>query len=177
MTEKTIDYFDAPPYEWLSNFYLHRIEWRGQLWPTTEHAYQAAKTHDTNYQQKIRLAETPGQAKWLGQARQFDRFGIALRRDWETVKYDIMIDLLRIKFSDAELAGKLMSTDEAHLIEGNTWNDTCWGVCNGVGANNLGRSLMLVRAEVRCAYFAEIKAKLRRALTEAKQALAVAKVA
>jgi hypothetical protein len=177
MTEKIIDYFDAPPYEWLSNFYPHRIEWKGQRWDTTEHAFQAAKTHNMNYQHKIRAAESPGQAKWLGQARQFDRFGIALRPDWETVKYDIMIDLLRIKFSDHELARWLMSTDDAHLIEGNTWNDTCWGVCNGVGANNLGRSLMLVRAEVRCAYFAEIKAKLRRELDEAKQALAIPKVA
>ena len=33
-------------------------------------------------------------------------------------------------------------------IEGNTWNDTFWGVCNGQGQNWLGKILMLVRSEL-----------------------------
>jgi hypothetical protein len=35
------------------------------------------------------------------------------------------------------------------LIEGNTWGDTFWGVCNGVGENNLGKTLMNVREILR----------------------------
>ena len=35
------------------------------------------------------------------------------------------------------------------LIEGNTWNDTYWGVCNGVGKNTLGQLLMKIREEIR----------------------------
>lgn len=34
------------------------------------------------------------------------------------------------------------------LIEGNAWNDTFWGVCNGVGENWLGQLLMERRAEL-----------------------------
>ena len=29
--------------------------------------------------------------------------------------------------------------------ETNHWNDTYWGVCNGVGQNMLGRMLMFIR--------------------------------
>ena len=35
------------------------------------------------------------------------------------------------------------------LIEGNVWNDTFWGVCNGKGHNHLGKILMKVRDEIR----------------------------
>ncbi len=35
-----------------------------------------------------------------------------------------------------------------HDEETNTWHDTYWGVCNGVGKNMLGIQLMRVRAEL-----------------------------
>lgn len=40
---------------------------------------------------------------------------------------------------------KLLATENALLVEGNTWNDTYWGVCNGVGKNTLGQLLMKIR--------------------------------
>ena len=33
--------------------------------------------------------------------------------------------------------------------EGNDWNDTFWGQCDGVGLNHLGKLLMRVREEIR----------------------------
>jgi ribA/ribD-fused uncharacterized protein len=149
MSPDLIDYFDAPPYEWLSNFYPCQIIWQGAVWSTVEHAFQAAKTHDAAYRDMIRTTATPGHAKMLGQRSAFAHHHVELRPDWETVKYDVMIDLLRLKFREPDLRRMLLSTGNAKLVEGNTWNDTCWGVCNGVGANNLGRSLMLVRAELK----------------------------
>lgn len=148
-TPALIDYFDAPPYEWLSNFFRREIEWEGEKWATNEHAYQAAKTYNVAHRRRIRMAPSPGHAKMLGQSRSFAHHGVEMRSDWETVKYDVMIDLLRLKFREPDLRAKLLATGNAKLVEGNTWNDTCWGVCNGVGANNLGRSIMLVRAELR----------------------------
>ena len=47
------------------------------------------------------------------------------------------------------MSNKLLGTGDTYLEEGNTWNDTFWGVCNGVGENNLGRILMEVREELR----------------------------
>ena len=43
-------------------------------------------------------------------------------------------------------------TNNEELIEGNTWNDTYWGVCNGRGQNHLGKILMKVRSLLKEAY-------------------------
>ncbi|NWN81082.1 NADAR family protein, partial [Bacillus sp. (in: firmicutes)] len=47
------------------------------------------------------------------------------------------------------LKNKLLQTGESILIEGNTWGDKIWGVCNGVGENKLGKILMKVRNELK----------------------------
>lgn len=142
-TPAVIDFFDGTKYDFLSNFHPARITYEGLEWKTTEHAYQAMKSRDPADWKYIQRASTPGKAKMLGKTR------LQMRPDWDTIKYDIMLDLLRLKFKIPALRKKLLDTGDAKLIEGNTWNDTCWGVCEGVGANNLGRSLMLVRAEIR----------------------------
>ena len=68
-----------------------------------------------------------------------------LREDWEVVKDSIMEEFIYQKFSKKEFKDKLLATGLATLIEGNTWNDTYWGVCNGAGFNRLGKILMKVR--------------------------------
>jgi predicted NAD-dependent protein-ADP-ribosyltransferase YbiA (DUF1768 family) len=74
---------------------------------------------------------------------------VKLRPDWESIKLDVMETAVRIKFTDPELAAKLIATGDEELIEGNWWNDTFWGVCNGVGENHLGKILMKVRADIK----------------------------
>jgi DNA-binding NtrC family response regulator len=61
-----------------------------------------------------------------------------------------MEELLMIKFGGKEplLTRALLATGEAALIEGNSWNDTFWGVYNGSGENHLGRLLVKVREEL-----------------------------
>ena len=60
-----------------------------------------------------------------------------------------MFDLVLEKFKqNPELKQKLLETGNQELIEGNTWNDTFWGVCNGQGQNWLGKILMLARSEL-----------------------------
>ena len=53
---------------------------------------------------------------------------------------------LQLKFSDPTLRAQLIATGDAELIEGNTWNDTFWGVCRGTGKNMLGTLLMELRS-------------------------------
>ncbi|WP_395092793.1 NADAR family protein [Armatimonas sp.] len=55
---------------YLSNFSSHGFELGGVYWPTVEHYFQAMKfpTHP-EYQEKIRLAKSAGQAKTLGRTR------------------------------------------------------------------------------------------------------------
>lgn len=141
-------------YRFLSNFYPSKVVFDNIKWPTVEHAYQWAKIdwevmdsiESREDQQIERIAKfvsyTPGQAKRASRA-------LPLRPDWEVVKDGIMRSLLEQKFkSGSELAEKLIETHPQELIEGNTWGDVYWGVCNGKGLNKLGEILMSIRNEL-----------------------------
>ena len=124
----------------LSNFHEASIWLDGERYPSVEHAYQASKTSDETTKRLIREAKSPGVAKKLGYACQ-------LPPDWEAKKVDVMRRCIREKFKNPLLRSMLLATEDAELIEGNTWNDTFWGVCRGMGANMLGKLLMEVREE------------------------------
>jgi len=128
-------------YEWLSNFYPVLI-WLDHIsYGSVEHAYQAAKSLDAVYRDLIKSCQTANLAKQLGKK-------IRLRPNWDSIKLEIMFGLLRQKFSNPELKQKLLGTKGIELIEGNWWNDTYWGVCNGHGENKLGKLIMKVREEL-----------------------------
>lgn len=138
---KKIDSFNGE-YYFLSNYYYSPIVFEGIHYPTVEHAFQAAKTLNNNKRLEIAKMRTPGQAKKAGRT-------ISLRPDWEEIKFDVMKKCVKSKFEDYDLRNRLLSTGDVELIEGNWWNDTVWGVCNGIGQNNLGKILMEVRDEIR----------------------------
>lgn len=127
-------------YRFLSNFYPCTIKYEGEIYPSTENAYQAAKTLDKDERKKFR-AISAGQAKALGQK-------IVKQDDWDFIKTEVMFDLVEQKFSQGKLKELLLMTENQELIEGNTWGDTFWGVCKGEGQNMLGKILMLVRADL-----------------------------
>lgn len=132
-------------YFFLSNYYNSPILFglangESMMAPTMEHYFQASKTIYLDQQKKILSAATPGEAKKLGRT-------CTLRSDWEEIKDSIMYLGLRQKFHNPTLQKKLLATGEEELIEGNWWNDTYWGVCNGVGKNKLGKLLMKLREE------------------------------
>lgn len=138
---KIIDKFDDK-YYFLSNFYPANTKYDGVIYKTSEHAFQAAKTNDSKLRNKIKNAQNPGQAKKLGKQ-------VPLRNDWEEIKYDIMLEIVRDKFTRNKTLGlSLTDTKDAELIEGNTWGDIIWGVCDGRGTNWLGKILMKVRNEL-----------------------------
>lgn len=128
-------------YRFLSNFWPAEVDYNGYLFPSVEHAYQAAKTFDEDAQ--VEIAEmTAGQAKRRGKT-------VTMRPDWDKIKTSVMFSLLRKKFSKEPLRGSLLATGEQQLEEGNYWGDTFWGVCKGKGENHLGKLLMRVREELR----------------------------
>jgi ribA/ribD-fused uncharacterized protein len=128
-------------YRWLSNFWPSEVAFEGLVYPTVEHAYQAAKTLGTAERINIRDCRSPGKAKRLGRT-------VSLRSDWDSIKLEVMSDLLAEKFEIPQLQRKLLDTMDIQIVEGNTWNDTFWGVCNGVGENNLGRLIMEIRQDL-----------------------------
>lgn len=140
-----IDSFKAE-YAFLSNFYMTLIYYEGIVYQSTEHAFQAAKT--LNQDVRLEIAHLPTCAKAKAKGRQ-----VNMRHDWEQVKNKVMLDLCRIKFSKNPLKSMLLSTKNEELVEGNTWNDKTWGRVkeNGewIGENRLGKTLMLVRDEIR----------------------------
>ena len=134
-------------YFFLSNYYpswIHQEFEDGSRidYPTVEHAFQACKTCDLNLRKKIAAAPSPGAAKKIGRHLQ-------LRDNWNEIKNDVMYSLVRAKFTYPDLQEKLLATGDEELVEGNTWFDTTWGVCNGIGENRLGKILMQVRDEIR----------------------------
>lgn len=119
-------------YRWLSNFI-----------GGVEQEYQAAKTNDPIFAEKIRKASSPALAKRMGKA-------CPIRPDWEEIKEQTMLSCLRKKFTPgSHFAKLLLETGEQELIEENYWGDTYWGVCKGVGKNRLGVLLMKVRQELK----------------------------
>lgn len=125
-------------FRFLSNFYPAQVIFEGYVYPTVEHAYQAAKTLDEDERKQIRYAKTPKTAKALG-------YKVKLRPNWDDIRVDVMRDLLEKKFSIEEFKHALMTTQGYVLIERNYWGDVFWGVCDGVGENVLGRLLMSIR--------------------------------
>jgi ribA/ribD-fused uncharacterized protein len=146
MREK-ITYFYGK-YSFLSNFYqkdfLFTVDWSELKFKakSAEHAYQASKTTNINQFVSILNCYSPGKAKSKGR-------NIVLRSDWENIKIDVMYKILQFKFKDEFLRKLLLDTDDLILEEGNYWNDTFWGICRGVGQNNLGILLMKLRNEIR----------------------------
>ena len=60
-----------------------------------------------------------------------------------------MYDVCKQKFTENEdLKIKLLQTGLEPIVEGNTWGDTYWGKCKGVGQNKLGQILMRIRNEL-----------------------------
>jgi ribA/ribD-fused uncharacterized protein len=122
-------------FRWLSNFWSSKVELDGIQYPSIENAYQAAKTLDLNKREKFRFCNAY-------QSKQFGKM-LKLRPDWNNIRIDIMYHLISQKFYPrTNLAYKLINTGNVNIVEGNDWNDTFWGICNGVGKNMLGRLIM-----------------------------------
>jgi ribA/ribD-fused uncharacterized protein len=128
-------------YYFLSNFFNAEIYLGGRVYASVEHFYQAGKAKTEPLHEYIRNAVTPAEAKIRGRE-------VAKREDWKAVKDEYMKLGLVLKFDITELGDMLLATGDAYLEEGNTWNDTYWGVCDGVGKNTLGILLMEVRDQV-----------------------------
>lgn len=132
------------PYGEFSNFSPHPITLKGRYWPTSEHYFQAQKFVGTAHEEEVRLARSPRIAARMGRSRQRP-----LRKDWETVKDDIMREALRAKFSQhSALRSTLLNTGCAELVE-HTTNDRYWADGgDGTGKNRLGQLLMELRTQL-----------------------------
>lgn len=130
----------------LSNFSSFRLYWRGLDFDTSEAAYHWEKFVDHPALQKAILAARSAHAAFkTAEANKHLR-----RDDWDSVKTDIMRDILRAKVAQhAYVKRKLLETGDKELIE-NSFRDSTWGWGpNRDGQNLLGKLWMEVRVELR----------------------------
>lgn len=132
-------------YGCFSNFSRYGFELEGKWWITSEHYFQAKKFHNTEYEEKIRLLNSPMKAAQIGRSRK-----LKLREDWEEVKDSIMYNSVYEKFKqNKEIREILINTGDEEIIE-KTINDYYWGCGkNGKGKNKLGIILMGVREKLK----------------------------
>lgn len=145
MAAQPIEFYSVTDkYGEFSNFAAFPIALDGDRWPTSEHYFQALKFKEAALRKRIRHAKTPMLAARLGRSR-----SNPLRRDWESVKVEVMTKAVRAKFTQyPDLREILLATGDAKLIE-HTTNDSYWGDGgDGSGRNMLGRILMRVRDEL-----------------------------
>ncbi len=157
----------------LSNFYAVPIVYQGRLYSSVEQAYLRQKFSEEqlsklNNKQKRELNEILKIKGIIIQLSNFSkafndfnyaagilkRFSNKLKewgledKNWDDKRLDLMVELLIHKYSTEGLMRALLNTGDKYLVEGNTWNDTFWGVCNGRGKNYLGRIIMNIRQKI-----------------------------
>ena len=122
---KAIERFDGQ-HRFLSNFFPTPLLWKGYRWPTAEHAYQAAKCKSLDQFRLFLNAPSPGAAKRMGRR-------VVLRMDWDEVKEEVMLSIVRAKFENKNLRRLLDATGNAELIEGKLLGRSVLGSLPGSG--------------------------------------------
>ena len=133
-------------YRWLSNFAPVQIILDGHTFGYVENAYVSRKKDSEAWRQFCSdPSTTPGKAKREG------RLLKELRPDWDDIRVGTMVECLKQKYSQAPYYELLLQTGNKHIQEGNTWNDTFWGVNldTNVGENLLGKAIMEIRKYLR----------------------------
>jgi ribA/ribD-fused uncharacterized protein len=141
ITTDKIDSFTGEN-RFLSNFHPCNMKYLGYEIPSNEHYYVLSKCdiHDKETIEKVSQM-TAGQVKRFGRKK-------PLVHKSSHMRLHIMHRGLKQKFDpklNIEMFQRLQFTGDALLVEGNTWGDTFWGVCDGKGLNYLGILLMNIR--------------------------------
>lgn len=127
---------------YLSNFSSFQVEWKGYLWPTAEHAYQAEKFQDLVIRKRIRTARSAFDAKRIAFRHEGE-----VRADWDVCKIEVMCSILTAKLAQHPwIQKKLEQTGNAELVEDSP-TDSFWGRGpDWKGQNMLGKIWMDLRA-------------------------------
>ena len=135
-------------YAFLNNFFPCNISYNNFDYMSAEAAYQAEKIEVKN-RSDLRMKEKF--QHYLAHEAYIEGKKVQLREDWDSVKDNIMYEILFKKFTqNTHLKNLLKNTRAKELKNINMYNDTYWGLCvdedgNYYGKNMLGNLLMKVR--------------------------------
>jgi len=160
-----------PPSNPLSNFWAvsEGFMWKGMLWSTSEHAYQAGKymyegspEANKQYIEIIRTQPSPSKAKCFGSQKTMkyltylqpfiDEWKPYVRQNpnWEENKIDVMRSVLRAKWEGSNFFREILESTGFLVIKEASQYDYYWGIGqNGTGNNVLGLLLMELRDATR----------------------------
>ena len=137
---------DEPYYEF-TNFAPYSVTIDGIKYPTSEHYFQSQKLVGTPYCKYIATLERPRQAFEFPRKPHVAGW---VRKDWQSVKNDVMYKALYHKFKQHQrLYQLLLGTQDRRLVEHSPY-DSYWGDGgDGKGLNKLGELLMKLRNALR----------------------------
>jgi len=145
-SNKNTVYFFIDEYQMFDSFAATSLIWRGMLFPTLEHAYQAAKFEDESLVEKIRQARSPYEAKKIARHEENKD---KVYNDWSVRKIAIMKELIQHKVDQHAFVRELLiATANLELVESSPF-DAFWGVGKeGNGKNMTGILWMECRTEL-----------------------------
>lgn len=130
----------------LDNFASFQVEYAGEVWPTSEHLYQAAHFFDVDPDlvDRIRNAKSAHDAYSIAKVN-----ADLVPEAWDEMKVDVMYEICRMKLEQhVYIQRKLFQTGELEIIEDST-KDSFWGWGdNRDGRNELGKIWMRLRDEL-----------------------------
>lgn len=127
-------------YDYLSNRYACKFVWQGLRYGNAEAAFQSSKCTDET-RRKVFCNCSADKAALKGK-------DIVPASGWENERLDIMESILTAKFEQNPcLMKRLLETGNTFLINGNSKQETFWGIdlYSWQGENNLGEILMTIR--------------------------------
>lgn len=136
------------PYGVFSNLYRRSIEFEGEVFATSEHAYQAGKARKPEVRRWLMSAPSPALLAMAAHGLYY--WDVA--PGWSKTKFDRMRRVLHAKFTQHDdLRAILLSTGCSRLVEAATVDNEVnrlWGEVNGRGRNMLGELLMELRTKL-----------------------------
>lgn len=129
-----------------SNFSSFAVRWKGKLWPTSEHAYQASHFFKTApaLARKIYKTKSAHEAYKLAKAN-----ADKAPKNWNQIKAAVMEDIVRHKLKqNPYVMHKLIQTGKRYIVEDSP-KDSFWGWgLKRKGRNELGKIWMKLRDEI-----------------------------
>ncbi len=127
-----------------SNFSAYSVEWNGEIWKTSEHAYQASKFLDEKIQREIFDARSAYESKMLSV-----KYKDQMRDGWYDMRLPLMEEIIRAKLAQhPHIRKKLLQTGNRIMIEASK-DDAFWGWGpDKKGENHHGKIWMRLRAEL-----------------------------
>lgn len=140
-------FFYPPEYYVFDNFSSFQVEYKGKIYPTSEHAYQSSIFINTDKElaERIRNAKSAHEAFKLAEANKNKR-----EKNWDDIKLKVMKEILICKVNQHEyVMKKLLQSEDREIVE-DSWRDSYWGWGEDrKGENMLGKLWMEVRQEIR----------------------------